>query len=68
MKLHEKSGKSTEAKINIGIMTKREDVLLAKRGVVLPVTVRTNIKYEELLKKAVMKKHHYQNNVQDNLI
>ena len=47
MKLHEKPGKSTEIKINIGVMTEREDVLV-KRGVILPVTVRTNIKYDEL--------------------
>ena len=38
-------------------MTEREDVLVVKRAVTLPVTERTNIKYEELLKKAV-KKHH----------
>ena len=43
MKLHEKPGKSTELGINIGIMTKREDVLVVKRGVTLPVTVQTNI-------------------------
>ena len=42
MKLHEKPGKSTKVKINIGIMTKREDVLVLKRGVTLPVTVRTS--------------------------
>ena len=57
MKLHEKPGKSTEVKINIAIMTKREGDLVVKRGVTLPVTVRTNIKYNEFLKKAV-KKHH----------
>ena len=51
MKLHDKSGKSTEVKINIGIMAKREDVLVVKRGVTLPVTVRTNINYAELIKK-----------------
>ena len=39
-KLHDKSGKSTELKINIGIMTKRENVLVVKRGVTLSVTVR----------------------------
>ena len=58
MKLHEKPGKSTEVKINIAIMTKREGDLVVKRGVTLPVTVRTNIKYNEFLKKAV-KKHHF---------
>ena len=42
MKLHEKPGKSTKVKINIGIMTKREDVLVLKRVVTLPVTVRTS--------------------------
>ena len=57
MKLHEKPGKSTEVGIKIGIMTKREDVLVVKRRVILSVIVRTNIKYKELLKKAV-KKHH----------
>ena len=50
-------GKSTEVKIKISVMTKREDVLVVKRLVILSVTVRTNIKYEELLKKAV-KKHY----------
>ena len=57
MKLHENPGKSTEVKINIGIMTKREDDLVDKRGVTLQVTIRTNIKYDEFLRKAV-KKHH----------
>ena len=57
IKLHEKPGKSTEVKINIGIMTKREDDLVVKRGVTLLVTIRTNIKCDEFLKKAV-KKHH----------
>ena len=42
MKLHDKPWKSTEVKINIGIMTKREDVIVVKRGVTLPSTVRTN--------------------------
>ena len=51
MKLHEKPGKSAKVKINIGIMTKREDVLVVKRGVTLLVTVRTSIKYDELLIK-----------------
>ena len=57
MKLHEKPGKSTELGINIGIMTKREDVLVVKRGVTLPVTVQTNIKYGKLINKAVKKYH-----------
>ena len=45
MKLHGKSRKSTELKINIGIMTKKENALVVKRGVTLSVTVRTNINY-----------------------
>ena len=45
MKLHDKSGKSTEVTTNIGIMTKRENVLVVKRGVALSVTVRKTINY-----------------------
>ena len=40
MKLHEKPGKSTEVKINIGIMGKERMSLLSKRGVILSVTVK----------------------------
>jgi hypothetical protein len=63
IKLHDKSGKSSEVKINIGIMTKREDVLVVKRGVTLPVTVRTNINYDELIKKAVEKHHRFNKDI-----
>ena len=52
MKLHEKPAKSTEVEINIGVMTKREDVLVVKRAVTLTVTVRRNIKYDELVKES----------------
>ena len=45
MKLHGKSRRSTELKINIGIMTKKKNALVVKRGVTLSVTVRTNINY-----------------------
>ena len=41
MKLHDKLGKSTELKINIGIMTKKENALVVERGVTLSVTVQT---------------------------
>ena len=44
MKLHDKSGKSTVS-TNIGIMTKRENVFVVKRGVALSVTVRKTINY-----------------------
>jgi hypothetical protein len=63
IKLHDKSGKSSEMKINIGIMTKREDVLIVKRGVTLPATVRTNINYDELIKKAVEKHHRFNKDI-----
>lgn len=63
IKLHDKPGKSTEVKINIGIMTKREDALVVKRGVTLPVTVRTNINYDELIVKAVEKHHRFNKDV-----
>ena len=44
-------------------MTKREDALVVKRGVTLPVTVRTNINYDQLIKKAVEKHHRFNKDI-----
>ena len=59
LKAQDKSGKSSDVKINIGIMTKREDTLVVKRGVALPLTVSTAVSYEVLLKKSVEKHHRF---------
>lgn len=63
LKLHDKPGKSIEVKVNIGIMTKRDDALVVKRGVTLPVTVRTHINYDELIQKAVEKHHRFNKDI-----
>ena len=47
--------KPCDVKINIGIMVKKEDELVIKRGATLPLTVADNISADDLLKKAVEK-------------
>ena len=59
LKAQDTSGKSSDVKINIGIMTKREDTLVIKRGVALPLTVLTAVNYNVLLKKSVEKHHRF---------
>ena len=45
-------------KFNIGIMTKRENALVVKRGVTLSVTVR-----KTLIRKAVEKHHRFNKDI-----
>lgn len=63
MKLDNKAGTSTEVKINIGIMAKKEEALSVKRGVTLPLTVPTTITYNDLLNKAVEKHHRFNKDI-----
>ncbi len=47
--------KICDVKVNIGIMIKKEDKLVVKRGATLPVTVPESIAADDLLEKAVEK-------------
>ena len=59
VKLESKSVKSSNVKINIGIMVLKDEALVVKRGATLPLTVPATVTYDDLLAKAVEKHHRF---------
>ena len=52
-----------EVKINIGVLAMKDGNLSVKRGVTLPLSVSPKISSEDLLRKAVDKHNHFNNNL-----
>lgn len=63
VKLDSKAETSTEVKINIGIMSIKDEAICVKRGATLPLTVPATITYDELLTKAVEKHHRFNKDI-----
>ena len=59
IKLNSKPAEPSDVKINIGIMVLKDEALVVKRGVTLPLTVPATVTYEDLLAKAVEKHHRF---------
>ena len=59
VKLNSKPAEPLAVKINIGIMVLKDEALVVKRGVTLPLTIPATVKYEDMLAKAVEKHHQF---------